>query len=74
MTARDYYSIDHPDLALIGFGDIDMANYSCLTTIRQHLDESGQIAIELLMADKQDQTRLPRHVELPLQVNQRETT
>ena len=62
------------ELAIIGFDDIDMASFTGLTTIRQHLDESGRIAVELLMTDRQDQTRLPRHVELPLQVIQRETT
>lgn len=62
------------DVAVIGFDDIDMASYMDLTTIRQHLDESGRIAVELLMADRVDPTRLPRQVELPLQVIQRETT
>lgn len=62
------------DLAVIGFDDIDMASYAGLTTIRQHLDESGRVAVELLMADIDDVNRLARHVELPLVVIQRETT
>ena len=62
------------DMAIIGFDDIDMANYIGLTTIRQHLDESGRIAVELLMADMANPDRLPRHVELPLQIIERDTT
>jgi LacI family transcriptional regulator len=62
------------DLAIIGFDDLDMASYLGLTTIRQHLDESGRIAVELLLADLANPDRLPRHVELPLEVVQRDTT
>jgi LacI family transcriptional regulator len=62
------------DLAIIGFDDLDMASYLGLTTIRQHLDESGRIAVELLLADLAAPDRLPRHVELPLDIVQRDTT
>jgi len=62
------------DVAIIGFDDLDMASYLGLTTIRQHLDESGRIAVELLLADLANPDRLPRHVELPLEIIQRDTT
>ena len=37
-------------LAVIGFDDLDMAEYADLTTISQHLDESGRLAVEILLA------------------------
>lgn len=53
-------------LAIIGFDDLDTADYEDLTTIRQHLDESGRIAIEILLAHIQDNSRPVQHVMLPL--------
>ena len=38
------------DLAIVGFDDLDMAEYEDLTTISQHLDESGRLAIEILLS------------------------
>ncbi len=35
---------------MIGFDDIDAAEMADLTTIRQHLDESGRLAVEILMS------------------------
>ena len=73
-AARDLGMKTPDDIAIIGFDDLDMASYLGLTTIRQHLDESGRIAVELLLADMANPERLPRHVELPLEVVERETT
>jgi LacI family transcriptional regulator len=73
-AARDLQISIPNDLAVIGFDDLDMASYLGLTTIRQHLDESGRIAVELLLADLAEPDRLPRHVELPLQIIEREST
>lgn len=61
------------DLAVIGFDDIDFAEYFDLTTIRQHLDESGRLAVELLLAHLEDPTRPPQHINLSLQFVQRHT-
>ncbi len=36
------------DIAIMGFDDLDMAEDFNLTTIRQHLDESGEVAVEML--------------------------
>jgi LacI family transcriptional regulator len=60
-------------LAVIGFDDLDMAEYEDLTTIRQHLDESGRIAIEILMSHIADHTRLVQHITLPLELIERLT-
>lgn len=61
------------DLAVIGFDDLEIADYIGLTTISQSLDESGRIAIELLLARLADPSRSVQHVRLPLKVIVRET-
>ncbi len=61
------------DLAVIGFDDLDIADYIGLTTIRQHLAESGRLAVELLMARLADPERPVQHIRLPLTLIQRET-
>jgi DNA-binding LacI/PurR family transcriptional regulator len=58
-------------LAVIGFDDIDIADYADLTTIRQHLEESGRLAIEILFAHIADPSRPSQHVNLPLTVVER---
>jgi DNA-binding LacI/PurR family transcriptional regulator len=60
-------------LAVIGFDDLDIAEYADLTTISQHLDESGRLAVEILLAQIDSPSRLPRHVKLPLTLIERHT-
>jgi DNA-binding LacI/PurR family transcriptional regulator len=60
-------------LAVLGFDDLDMADYEDLTTIRQHLDESGRIAIEILLSHIADHSRPVQHITLPLMVIERLT-
>jgi DNA-binding LacI/PurR family transcriptional regulator len=63
-----------PDqLAIMGFDDLDMAEFEDLTTIRQHLDESGRLAIEILLSHIADNSRPVQHVNLPLNVIERKT-
>lgn len=61
------------DLAVIGFDDLDVSELVGLTTIRQHLDESGRVAAELLLARLEDKHRAIQHITLPLKVIERET-
>jgi DNA-binding LacI/PurR family transcriptional regulator len=61
------------DLAVIGFDDVEMADYIGLTTIRQQLEESGRVAVELLLARLADSSRPVQHVKLPLTIVERET-
>lgn len=61
------------DLAILGFDDLDLAEYIGLTTIRQHLDESGRIAIKLLLSRVGNPSRPVQHVQLPLEVAERDT-
>lgn len=61
------------DVAIIGFDDLDMANYVGLTTVHQPLDESGRIAADLLLSRLDDPSRSIQHITLPLKVIERET-
>jgi LacI family transcriptional regulator len=60
-------------LAVIGFDDLDMAEYADLTTVSQHLDESGRLAAEILLSQIASPSRLPRHVKIPLTLIERQT-
>lgn len=74
LKAARQLNIKIPDrLAIIGFDDLDMAEYEDLTTIRQHLDESGRIAIEILLSHILDNSRPVQHITLPLLVVERLT-
>ena len=61
------------DLAVVGFDDVEMADYVGLTTVRQPLEESGRVAVELLLARLADPARPPQRVSLPLTLVRRET-
>ncbi len=61
------------DLAIVGFDDVEVAAYVGLTTIRQPLEESGRVAVELLLARLADPARPSQRVQLPLTLIRRET-
>ena len=60
-------------LAVLGFDDVEFADYIGLTTIRQPLKESGRIAVDLLLARMADPSRPVQRVILPLTLVQRAT-
>jgi LacI family transcriptional regulator len=62
------------DLAVIGFDDIDVAEHVDLTTICQYLDESGRLAVEILLARINEHNRPLQHINLPLNLIERMTT
>jgi DNA-binding LacI/PurR family transcriptional regulator len=62
------------DLAVIGFDDLDIAEYLDLTTISQSLDQSGVFAVELLLAQISDPTRPIQNINLQLKLIDRGTT
>lgn len=62
------------DLALVGYDDIEVAEYLGLTTIRQPLYESGLRGFELLLDTIEKPDRSPAAVELPVKLIQRRTT
>lgn len=61
------------EIAVMGFDDLDIADYIGLTTIRQHLEESGRLAVELLLARLEDRTRPVQNIRLNLEIVERET-
>ena len=61
------------DLAIMGFDDLDISEYVGLTTVRQHLDESGKIAAELLLNRIANIDRPVQHIQLPLTIIERDT-
>ncbi len=62
------------DLAVLGFDDLDVADYVGLSSIHQPLDESGRLAVEILISRLKDPDRPLRHVRLPLKIVERQTT
>jgi DNA-binding LacI/PurR family transcriptional regulator len=62
------------NLAVIGFDDIDVAEHVDLTTVGQHLDESGRLAAEILLARISEPNRPLQHINLPLNLIERLTT
>ncbi len=62
------------DVAVVGFDDIDMADYVDLTTVRQHLDESGKLSAEMVLGRIADPARTTQHIYLPLTLMERQTT
>ncbi len=74
LKAARQLNVEVPkQLAVIGFDDLDMAEYADLTTISQHLDESGRLAVEILLAHMESDSPLPRHVKIPLNIIERKT-
>lgn len=74
LKAAHYLNVRVPEqLAVIGFDDLDMAEYADLTTIGQHLDESGSLAVEILLTQLESTSSLPRHVQIPLSLIERQT-
>ncbi len=61
------------DIAVIGFDNIDMAEYFGLTTIHQPLDESGRISASLLISRISNPSQSTQHIELPLRIIPRES-
>ena len=75
LKAARQLNIKIPEqLAVIGFDDLDSAEYADLTTISQHLDESGKLAVEILLVQIESPSISPRHVKIPLTLIERQTT
>ena len=63
-AARDLGLQVPADLTVIGYDDIPIAEPIGLTTIRQHLFESGRIGAELLLAEIEQRSAVPPLVSL----------
>lgn len=61
------------DLAIVGFDDIDFADYVGLTTIRQHMYRSGKLAVDLLLSRLKHPDIEVQHLKLQLELVERNT-
>lgn len=62
------------DLSVVGYDDIEVAEYLGLTTIRQLLYESGQRGVELLLEILQEPSTQPICEVMPVELVARSTT
>jgi LacI family transcriptional regulator len=74
LKAARERGLDVPgELAVVGFDDIESADDVGLTTVRQPLEESGRVAVELLLARLANPNRLQQRIRFPLTFVQRDT-
>ncbi len=65
MAAARGLGLDVPgDLSIVGYDDIEAADYVGLTTIRQQLFESGRLGAEMLLREIDARSAVPPAVEL----------
>jgi DNA-binding LacI/PurR family transcriptional regulator len=62
------------DLSIVGYDDIEIADYVGLTTIRQQLFESGRLGAEMLLAEVRTRSAKPPSIVLSPEVVARATT
>jgi DNA-binding LacI/PurR family transcriptional regulator len=62
------------DLSVVGYDDIEVADYVGLTTVRQQLFESGRLGAELLLAEIEARSPTPPSILLDPEVVVRGTT
>lgn len=75
LRAAQDLGLKVPDqLSVIGYDDIEIAEFLHLTTIRQHLYESGVQGAELLLAEISNATAEKQAVFLPTELVVRDTT
>lgn len=73
-SARDLNLRIPDELSVIGYDDIEVAEYLGLTTIRQMLFESGQRGVEILLDAVENSSDGPVCEELPTELIVRQTT
>ncbi len=75
LRAAQEFNIRVPyELSVIGFNDVEMAEYVNLTTVHQPLFESGKMAMTLLLEHLETPSLPPREMRLPTKVIVRGTT
>lgn len=62
------------DLSIVGYDDIEIADYVGLTTVRQRLFESGRLGAEMLLAEVHSRSAIPPSIVLSPEVVVRGTT
>jgi LacI family transcriptional regulator len=68
-AAREWGLRIPDDISIIGFDDIPQASlvYPQLTTVRQPLEQMGQVAVKMLLEQIEDRSRPPQRVTLTTQ-------
>ncbi|MDA3834649.1 MAG: substrate-binding domain-containing protein, partial [Spirochaetales bacterium] len=75
QKAAHMLDIDVPqDLGILGFDDTEIAGFMELSTIRQSLDRSGEIAAKLVIEQLENPAAKKRQIKLDLTVVERKTT
>jgi DNA-binding LacI/PurR family transcriptional regulator len=65
LSAARELSLDVPgDVSVVGYDDVEAADYVGLTTVRQQLFESGRAGAELLLKEIEGRSGVPACVEL----------
>jgi DNA-binding LacI/PurR family transcriptional regulator len=62
------------DLAVIGFDNIHAADFMELTTIDQNLEESGRLAVDILLSQLSGNSRPIQNIEMQIHLKERSTT
>ncbi|MDD3903472.1 MAG: LacI family DNA-binding transcriptional regulator [Sphaerochaeta sp.] len=62
------------DLGVVGFDDIEMAEFVNLTTINQSLEDSGVLAAEMILQRIKEPDRFPRKSLIELKLHMRSST
>ena len=66
IAAAHEMGLDVPgDLSIVGYDDIEAAEYVGLTTIRQRLFESGRLGAQLLLKEIEQRSDTPLSTDLP---------
>jgi len=73
-AAREHGLRVPEDLAVVGFDDSELAEHLDLTTVRQPLEESGEVAIRTLLGHLADPSASLQRTTLGLSVVERSTT
>lgn len=73
-AARDLGLRVPDDLSVVGYDDIELAHFAQLTTMRQHLFDSGVQGVELLFDRIENPTTPPAHLQLVPELIIRQTT
>ncbi len=75
LSAARELSLDVPgDVSVIGYDDVEAAEYVGLTTVSQQLFESGRAGAELLLKEIEGRSGVPASIELQPSVVGRATT
>jgi len=73
-AARDLGLRVPEDLSVVGYDDIEAAEYAQLTTVRQSLYESGVLGVELLLQVMEDRDAEPQEIPLTTELVVRGST